>query len=341
MAKETDGTGAPGSAEDQVAGDETQDESQDVWNVEGNLPDDMKPDKKAVPTPKQKQPGEEPPPAKEEGEEEEEPAEEVEEEEPSSEEAQPTEREMELERQVAELTGQMGQFQQMLEYYQGLVNQGVPQQGQQQQPGQPQPQTPVPGQQQPGTETQMQKPPEGILTPGQWDSTDWAKAQEDMGKYFDWHTKSTVQENLQNAYQQAIQPVFQAIGNQLSAIREMVVKAQHKDYDDVIKAVHDELFYLDPNGRPLAEKNPALIKYFQQAPFPELAMYQWGLSKKAPDKIKEAARKGSKETAKKIAAKPKGPTRPKASAPPGEGPALDWDSDEQTVEAELDKAHLI
>jgi len=91
----------------------------------------------------------------------------------------------------------------------------------------------------------------------------------------------------------------------------------------------------------LAIKNPALLQYFQKSSMPKMAMYQYGLSKRAPQKIKEAVTKATTDLVNNIQNKPK-VTMPKS---PGSGDQtlaskLDWDTPKEKVDELLSKQGL-
>jgi hypothetical protein len=183
------------------------------------------------------------------------------------------------------------------------------------------------------------KLPEGVLPPEQW------KTQEDFSKYAEAVAEfkgRTHAQKLVKAEAAKLAPTFQRINQVVDAIADMVIRAQHPDYEDVTKPVIAELFNLDPAGKLLGIKNPALLQFIQHSPLPKLAMYQHGLSLKAPQNIKEATTKATTDLLKNLQSKPK-VTMP---ASPGSGQVsqpetLDWDTPVDKVDKLLAQARLI
>jgi hypothetical protein len=88
-------------------------------------------------------------------------------------------------------------------------------------------------------------------------------------------------------------------------------------------------------------KNPALLSYIRAQKNPYLALYQHGLTIKAPNKIKAGVDKATKQALKAIGAKPTGPTRPASSANAAPAAELDWDTPPAQAEKVLHKRGLL
>ncbi len=235
-------------------------------------------------------------------------------------------------------------YQKMAEFYQTQYNELVAKTT-----GQPPQQTPEtvhqPGQVQPDARAVPEQLPAGIKPPSQWET------QEDMAAYFD-HAATTkaqtmAQNMLSQAYQNTIVPQMQAINKWVGALEEMVVKSTYKDFDDVTQSVMGELFvtdhegkiWTDPAGNPKV-KNPALLNYIRQSPMPRKALYDYALSKKAPEKIADTVKTTTEQLLKAIDTKPKGPTVPKQAGGEAGVPALDWNTPADIVDQHF-KAHGI
>jgi len=199
----------------------------------------------------------------------------------------------------------------------------------------------IPGAKQPGAQgkpSPTEELPAGVKGPQNLDATGqplsdgsgWDNQQE-MAQYFDHHARQMVDNH----------PYFERTHEVITALQDMVIRNMHPDFDEVTKPVYEELFVLDPQGNVLAEKNKAMIEFFRAQPLPQLAMYQHGIAKKAPQKIKEGVKKQTKATLAKLEAKPKAPTEPKKTTAGGDEPELDWDMDKGAAEQVLHKRGLI
>ena len=236
-----------------------------------------------------------------------------------------------------EVDGKLANMSQMAEFYQRAYNELVAQQqGVQPPAGAPQEQPgaqPAPGQPAPASNQPMKLPP-GIKGPGEWES------QDEMAAYHE-HVASTraqstaekiVNEQLGNA-RKAVDQQFQTLSKYAGAIEDMVVRSMHPDFDDVVKPVMAELFVTDHEGKVWTDqagvpkvKNPALLKWIQQSPMPRKALYDFALSKRAPEKITEAVQNNTRQILQQLDTRPKGPTQPRQSGgqPPSGG--LDWNT---------------
>jgi hypothetical protein len=196
----------------------------------------------------------------------------------------------------------------------------------------------IQAQQQPGQQQQLGpgqvaagQPPENIINPGEWDSQEHTA---------DW-VNHTVQNQLQQGYQQMIHPVLQKITTALQDLQMVSAKTGKEDWDDVYGETMGEIFTMGPDGKVLGVKNPALLNYFQSQGNPFEAMYQYGLTKKTPEKIKQQVRDHTQKTVEKLSKRPKGPVQPKGGETPKGTPALDWDTPASEAEQILDKKGLI
>lgn len=189
---------------------------------------------------------------------------------------------------------------------------------------------------QPGKEATLpDKHPEGVSPPGEWDG------QIEMGAYIDSRIKQMAGDSdFNEGFKAQVEPVFQAMGQRLMTIAEHLIKSIHPDYDEVVKAALEDAFVFDPSGNNIGPKNQALINLFNQSPFPHLTMYEHGLSKRAPEQIKEGIKKQTQTTLKKIAKKPKTAITPKKSSPKSDKPELDWNTPSDQVEVILKQQGL-
>jgi hypothetical protein len=324
---------APGSANEGGQGN-----SDDGWNSDGSLPDDLQiktpaDSSEAVPMKgKGEQKKEEPQQEPEEGQEPE-PAEGVGETEGEQEE--PEEAEVsDTKRSLTEMEGRLSQTEKMLQFYQKGYNElmarakGAPAQppiGEQAAQGKPTPQ----GQ----PDADLQAPP-----------PEW-KTSEEVVQYFDKRNQSVIRREINQVVQQYVGEIDRSFSRVNQAIHSFVdrsVKPQLKDFDEVVKNVNNELFILDPTGQNVVDvRNRALLQYFQSQPIPILAMYDYGVSRQAPQKIKNAASEATKKTVQKIANRPKAPKQIKGGASSEQVGELDWDTPKDKVEQILGKKRLI
>lgn len=279
---------------------------QEGWNADGSLPPDLDPDREVSSDSQNAFPGteSEESPSAETLKTEEETSEEFEEEgeaemeEEGGEEKEPpfhthprwqemVQQQKETQSQLAELQAQLQQANDMANFYATQYNEAVGLgQVKPQQEGQPQP-----GQQ----EAAKPELPIQALEPEKWST------QTDFANY----TKAQV-----NELRGLVEPSLQRMSQQLGAVMEWVIKANKPDYDEVVKKTHEDIFNLDPSGRATGLKNQALFNYFNAHPFPHLAMYEHGLRKTAPDRIKQGVQQNTKKTLQQLGKKPKGPTKP-------------------------------
>lgn len=246
-----------------------------------------------------------------------------------------------------EVNTNLASARQMAEFYQNAYNELV---AQQQAPAQAQPGAtkPQPGAADPNAApvAEAGKLPPGIKGPGEWDS------QEEMAAYHD-HVASTKAQTLARGeiaqvYQQAIQPQMQAINKWVAALEEMVVRSVHKDFDEVTAPVMTELFvtdhegkvWTDPQGNPKI-KNPALLNWIRQSPMPRKALYDYALSKKAPEKIAGAVQTTTKQLLTALDTRPKGPTQPKQAAGDNKPVTLEWDTPADVADRVLSERGVI
>jgi len=147
---------------------------------------------------------------------------------------------------------------------------------------------------------------------------------------------------LQKGFQQMVVPALERINQAMNHVIEKTIKPNLKDWDEVMEDVHDELFILDKSGKQVINvKNQALLDYFRAQPVPVLAMYEHGLAKKAPQKIKEGVQKANKDTIQKIQKKPKAPTQVKSGHAQPDIGDLDWDTPASQAEKILAKKKLL
>lgn len=177
--------------------------------------------------------------------------------------------------------------------------------------------------------------PDGMVGPGEWDS------QEQMGQWFE-HTATTKAEQkagevLQNAYQQTFMPLISQITNAISDIQQNLARSGKDDFDDIIADVNKELFQIGPDGKVYGILDQARLNYFKAQPNPFEAMYKYGLTKKAPQKIKEGIQNQTKKNIQAIARRPATPTQIMGGDSPGDTPDLDWDTPPDQAEQILHK----
>ncbi len=180
--------------------------------------------------------------------------------------------------------------------------------------------------------------PAGVKGPNEW---------QDQNEMVPWlqhvtgvMTAPIVEKNLQESYEKNILPTFKRMNEVVGAIEEAFVKQLHPDFDDVTKDALSDLFVMDPSGKVLSVKNPALLNYIRQSPMPKKALYDYALRKKAPQIIKDTKTKTTKDLLAAIDAKPK-----VTQVKPGIGGAapatLDWDTPATVADQILEKKGLI
>ena len=329
-------TSVPGSASDGSGGE---------WSADGSLSEDLQiktpadsaeaviPEEAEPETPEE---GQEPEPEEPKGEEEEgeTPKEDAEEEEEPEEAETPDKK-----GSLAEVQGKLAQMEKMLQFYQKGYNDllvqtkgaPLPKQGEQVAKGKPTPQD------QAQIDAELQAPP-----------PEW-KTSEEVVQYFDKRNKSLIKREISQAVQQYVGEIDKSFNRVNQAIHSFIdrsLKPNLKDFDEIIKDVNNELFVLDPTGQNVVGyRNEALLQYFQTQPIPLLAMYDYGTSKQAPKKTKQAAKdaaaKATKSTIQKIANRPKAPTQVKGGAASEQVGELDWNTPRDKVEQVLAKKRLI
>lgn len=272
------------------------------------------------------------------GAEEEEGEEEGAEEEGAEEEGEPTEEDAEYEAQISDLTGQIAQRDKLLEYYQGQVNKlsqqvqnliatvqkGAAKEG----PGAGKA---IPA----GPPAELEAPPEA------WETT------KDLVAFFDKRNQTLIDRAAQAALQRAqtavLKPTLDRMNAAVHDIISRAIKPQLKDFDDVLGEVTREAFLLDQTGtRIVGVARPDLVNYFRAQPVPMLAMYDYGLSKRAPKQINKASKEAVKKAVKKLSSRPKAPVQPKGKGKPKGSPVeLDWDTPRGVAEKIMAKKRLI
>ena len=175
--------------------------------------------------------------------------------------------------------------------------------------------------------------PEGVKKPGEWDN------QDEMAQYFDHRAVDAADQAIQNWASDDKNPVFNRVNAVITALQDAVVRIGRDDFDEVVQTTWEEIFTLDPKTKEvISVKDKGLLKYLQAQPFPQLAAYEHGLKKQAPEKIKKGVQKATKKTLEGLEKKPKKVTQPK-TAKAAEGKVdLGWDD---VTDEELDKAGLI
>lgn len=227
----------------------------------------------------------------------------------------------ELNQRIAQLEADKQQAEQMAQFYSQFY-----QQGQQQDaiPGQP------PGQQ-PGQQAQNQ-PPSDVINPGDW---------EDQEQTASW-VNHQIQNQAQQLYQAHVIPALQQLSTAIQGLQMATAKGGKEDWDDVYSEAIKEIFTMAPDGNVIGVKNQALLSYFRSQANPFEAMYQYGLTKKTPDKIKQQVQANTKKAIESIGKKPKGPTTPKGGGKDGKPDTeLDWDTPPDQAEKVLAKKGLI
>ena len=183
--------------------------------------------------------------------------------------------------------------------------------------------------------------PQEVVPPEKWDFEDADVFRQQMGGYID-HQTTIQNQNMQSAYEKTIVPMFERTGQALNMVVDQVFKGQNEDWDEVIGNVQKEIFMFDAEGKEvIGVKNQSVLDYFRAQPIPKLAMYNWGVGQKAPTKIKEGVKANTRKVIEKIAAKPKGPTKPGASERTDRVPDLGWDDPKDVAEQKLHKSGLI
>ena len=186
--------------------------------------------------------------------------------------------------------------------------------------------------------------PAGIKGPGEW------VTQEEMAAYHDHvatvKAQTMVKELAQVSQQYAVQ--MQAMNKWVGTLEDMVVRAAHPDFEAVTQPVLAELFvtdhegkiWTDPQGQPKI-KNPALMNWIRQSPSPRKALYDYALSKQAPQKISEAVQTTTKQLLTALDTRPKGPTQPRQAGGDTQPASLDWDTPRDVADQVLSQAGVI
>ena len=189
--------------------------------------------------------------------------------------------------------------------------------------------------------TEPGKLPDGIKGPGEWDN------QQEMDAY-NRHMATTEAQKVTRSEIAQITPVIQQLNKFAGALEDMLVRSIHKDFDEVTQPVMAELFvtdsegkvWTDPQGQPKV-KNPALLNWLRQSPSPRKALYDYALSKKAPQKITEAVQTTTKQLLTALDTRPKGPTQPKQAGGDVKPTGLDWNTPPEIADKVLQERGLI
>jgi len=311
MAEELKG---PESVETDASGD---------WDVEGKESTEQEAQVEAEPIPVVDPDEKAPPEKKEDISEEEEPSQEAVQTGEEEEEVQLSERETELEKENATYKAQIDHANKVAAYYEAKANEalGVKPEGEK-----PTVETPA-GKEAPEA---LEEPPD------EFEST------QQVAQFFDNRIKaqvgSLVDPLLDQAYDAKIKPVFDRVNAVVGALQEHVIKLLHPDFKEVTKATMEEVFVFPPDGGdPIGVKNQALLSYLQDNPFPQLAAYEYGMSKGVPKKIKEESDKKTDKLLKKIGAKPKGPTKIEGTSKVESDDELGWEETAESRDAKLHK----
>lgn len=170
---------------------------------------------------------------------------------------------------------------------------------------------------------------------GGWDN------QQEMSQYFDYRAGDIAADLMEEAHSKTYMPMFKNMERTIMTLQEHIMKIQHPDYDEVSKEVWGNIFTTDPQGKILGIKDPATLEFIRSQPFPQLAAYELGIQKRAPQKIKEAVKDNTKKVIKELTTKPKGPTKVEASGPAPEEGDLDWNTPADEAEKFLFKKGII
>ena len=230
----------------------------------------------------------------------------------------------ELQTQMAELEGKLKNLEALNKYYETQLQQQT---------------APIPQKEQ-ETAKEQRQPQQGIQDfeqpPETWESTN------QVVEYFDKRNQTQMNQVLQSQ----VRPVMERFDGAFNVMVDRFIKPQCEGWEETLTDVSKELFVFDSTGEKVVDiKNQGLLKYFQAQPIPQLAMYDYGLNKKAPNKIKDGIEKGLKEGKKslltKLSQKPKPPTKLSSEQHSGNSGDLDWDSSTEEVEEKLHKAGLV
>lgn len=237
-----------------------------------------------------------------------------------------------------EVNDKVAALEKMANFYQASYNDLIAQTQAPASPAQAQPGATAP--KTTGTEDQNAAPaadagklPQGIKGPGEWDT------QEEMAAYHDHVATTKAQTMARTEIERTIAPAMQTINKWVGALEDMVVRSVHPDFDEVTKPVLAELFvtdhegqvWTDPQGNPKI-KNPALLNWIRQSPSPRKALYDYALSKQAPEKITEAVQNTTKQLLTALDTRPKGPLQPRQAAGDNKAVSLDWDTPPATAD---------
>ena len=235
--------------------------------------------------------------------------------------------------EIEQLKAQIEQSEKVAQFYQTQFNESQ-NMGPDGQPAQQQ--QPVhPGQQVPGPLMEPGQLPENIVAPGNWED------QEQQGAWTEHIAGQRASEMMKQAYQQTLLPMLTQLSNAVASLQQGTAKAGKNDFDEVVAEVNKQIFQTGPDGKVYSVLNPALLNYFRTQSNPYEAMYQHGLTLRAPQKIKEGVQKQTQNTLKKLGKQPVGPTQPRGGDAPGDAPELDWDTPSKETEAILHKRGLI
>lgn len=185
--------------------------------------------------------------------------------------------------------------------------------------------------------------PDGVLPPEKWQN------QNDMLPYMDHMITTKAEGMLKNAWEQQVVPVVNKLQNYVARLEDVVMRSQYKDFEELvegnkekgIKGVIHDLFTIDPSGKVIGVKDAATVAMIQNSPLPRKALYDYAVSRKAPELIAKQKQETTKNLLNKLDTKPK-ITRPASSAAgANEADTLDWDTPPELAEKILAKKGLI
>lgn len=214
--------------------------------------------------------------------------------------------------QLAQLQAQNQQLQDMLNFFQNKANENFDYQ-----------------EQQPQEQQQFQQQPE-VLPPDIKAPENW-ETQTDQARYYEHQankiTNKVVNENLSNAWKNTVAPAMKQMAERITGLQLQLAKMQYPDYDDVVKEAWRDAWVLDETGtRQVGIRNKALHDYLINHPNSYEAAYKYGLSKRAPQKIKQGIQKNTQKIVQNLQTKPKGPTQFGGAGAKSVSAKLDWNT---------------
>lgn len=159
-----------------------------------------------------------------------------------------------------------------------------------------------------------------------------------MAPYIDHRAAQIADHMMEEAYTKNLKPVLERVNRSVSKIREHLAKQIHPDYPEVVKEAYDDIFVLDPGGHVVGTKNPALLQYFRSQEFPELAMYEYAMTKRAPQAVKKGTQQATKKALQKLNTRPKVPSKPMGKGKTGALPELGWDDPPDVADKKLKRS---